>query len=202
MTISCDEQLIKKKDVKIVELAALDREEGALFQEFLARGDACDFGHELDAVLALHGSYVNGGYLLRIMPKSGTLATPLTIRHEVPAVGKGALPHQMIFVARGAKAVVVQEYCAQASKSSQAEEKAERFFFSVTDIVVSAGASLHYLELQKWPESVQHLGRVRIWLERDASFYGFQSSLGAKVARTDMSALLTANSSCDLLGST
>ncbi len=66
------------------------------------------------------------------------------------------------------------------------------FTNAVTEISVGAGAHLHHYKLQDEGDTALHLANLQIKLGRDATYDNFILSLGARLARNDIAAVLAA----------
>ena len=75
------------------------------------------------------------------------------------------------------------------------------FTNAVTEISVGAGAHLHHYKLQDEGDSALHLANLQVRLGRDATYDNFILSLGARLARNDIGAVLGATGiDCRLSG--
>ncbi len=75
------------------------------------------------------------------------------------------------------------------------------FTNAVTEISVGAGAHLHHYKLQDEGDAALHLANLQVRLGRDATYDNFILSLGAKLARNDIGAVLGATGiDCRLSG--
>ena len=78
---------------------------------------------------------------------------------------------------------------------------ASYFTNAVTEISVGAGAHLHHYKLQDEGDAALHLANLQVRLGRDATYDNFILSLGARLARNDIGAVLGATGiDCRLSG--
>ncbi|MBL7661520.1 Fe-S cluster assembly protein SufD [bacterium] len=166
---------------------------GAELDSFIKRACEREANSQLAATFALHRTFCTTRNLIQVQGQArGVTAiehrTPYSSTHNQAQLqqANSLFPHTIISVSKTSQATIVQDFAATQTDRQTADRQAvDPFLMPVTDIFVADGATLRYIEVQDLPTNVKICGRTRVWLGRDANFYGFQINTGAKVARFD-----------------
>ncbi len=147
-----------------------------------------------EALLAFNTAFMRDGAVLRLAP-GVRLETPLHLLFVTsPAGAERAMAlRNLILAEEGSSATVLESY---------AGEGAGRYLTSaVTQVVVGEGAALRHAKLQDEGSDAIHLAATSAALATGSSYASFALSLGGRLARNDIAALLDGSGiDCDLSG--
>jgi Fe-S cluster assembly protein SufD len=125
---------------------------------------------------ALHASQVRAGTFLYV-PKGVEIAAPFETFHWLAGENAGVFPHTLI-IAEDNSSVAVVDYF-------QSATDAPGFACAVNDIVVSNGAKVTYVGVQKWNNSTLAFHLNNTGVGRDASALALNLNLGGRIVRNE-----------------
>ena len=125
---------------------------------------------------ALHAAALRGGVFVYVPP--GTeLEQPIELHQWLGGMNAAAYPHTLVVAGRGAKATVVDYF--------QSLDSEPGFACGVTDLSADEGASLTYVNCQRWSRKARAIHFVSTTAGRDAQVKSLFLHLGAAWARTE-----------------
>ncbi|HKY33606.1 MAG TPA: Fe-S cluster assembly protein SufD [Candidatus Polarisedimenticolia bacterium] len=141
---------------------------------------------------ALNTALFQDGAVVAV-PAGRAVEEPIQIVFHSSGRPVAAHPRCLIVLGKGAQATVVECY--------SGEEGGVRFVNAVTEIVLEEGASARHYRIQREPLSSCHVGTVEARLGRSATLAGMAVSLGGRLSRVDIVAVLAGEgAACTLDG--
>jgi Fe-S cluster assembly protein SufD len=178
--VQWDEQLAQQ-GVVFTTLAAAVRDHAELVKQYL--GTAVDpLTHKFTA---LHAALWQDGVFLYV-PKNVAVELPL---HALCTLGDGStatFPHNLVVVERGASITFIEEFT-----SSDVEDQA--FASPATELFVGDGASVRYVTVQNWGQSVYAIGSQIARVGNDGNLEWAALNLGGKLQHTEAETYLGGN---------
>ena len=154
-------------------LSELLQEHGELVRELLSRRPL-DAGS--DRFAALNDACWSGGHLLYV-PRGVALKEPIHL-HSIIADGGVDLAQTMIVLEDGASATVLAEM------TSQGDGQPGLHCGSL-EMMLGAGASLRYINLQNWSDTTWHFARHHATLGQDASLQWTSAAMGSRLSKVN-----------------
>ncbi|MGH9450777.1 MAG: SufD family Fe-S cluster assembly protein, partial [Terriglobia bacterium] len=150
-----------------------------ILQEHLA-GHA-ETGH--NPFVALNTAFLRDGAVIQIA-NDLALKEPLHVIHVRTGEAEGTVTHPrtLVVAGRGAQAMVIESYVSLAEEAY--------FTNAVTEVVVGENASVEHVKLQDESGLAFHVGTVQTRQERSSRFHSYSISLGGRLARHDVNAVL------------
>ena len=145
-----------------------------------------------DKFAALQAACWSGGHLLYV-PRGVVIDQPL---HFFNAMSDGQvdLSHTVVILDEGAEATVTAE-------TGNLSPSDSGFHCGGTEIVLSAGARLRFVNLQDWGHGVWHFAHQRAIVGRDASLQWTIAALGSRLAKVNQQvALVGPGAECQVNG--
>ncbi len=175
--------------VRLCGLAEALAEAPELLEEQLCRDGALD-GH---APLALNTAFMTDGAVLTLA-RGVALERPvhllfLATGDEAPAV---AHPRNIIVAEAASRATVIETYAAPAAGAYWTN--------AVTDVVIEADASVRHVKVQAESRDAFHLAVTRVRLAKGSAYNSFVASVGGRLARNEIAAVLGEGVECRLGG--
>lgn len=139
---------------------------------------------------ALHGAFWQGGTFLYV-PRGVDVALPL----RAAMWNKqrlAALPHTLIVLEAGARAVFIDEYASATTDRSG-------FHNGAIEMVVGDGAQLDYVNWQDLGRNVYNFTHERAKVLRDATLHWILAGLGTKLTKSFIDAVLAGEGSTALM---
>lgn len=136
-----------------------------------------------NAFVALNTAFIQDGAFIQI-GDGETLDRPIHIIH-VRTRGSASTvthPRTLVIAGRDASATIIESYVALADE--------EYLSNAVTEVVVGENSAIEHIKLQEESESAFHIGTVQSRQERASRFHSHSISLGARLARHDINAVL------------
>jgi Fe-S cluster assembly protein SufD len=164
---------LAKKGVLWLPLAQAIAEHSSLIERHFMREDAI-LGSAKYA--ALHASQVRAGTFLYV-PKGVEIAVPFETFHWLAGDNSAVFPHTLI-IAEDNSSVSVVDYFDSATQ-------APGFACGVNDIVVSNGAKVSYVAVQKWNTQTFAFHLNNTVVGRDASALALNLNLGGRLIRNE-----------------
>ncbi len=159
------------------------REHGDLIKEhFMAQ--AAGLGGE--KFYALHAAALRGGVFVYV-PPGLEVDRPIELHQWLGGVNASAFPHTLVVAGRGAKVTVVDYFQSLGSEPG--------FACGVTDLAAGDGASITYVNCQRWSRKVRALHFVSTTAGRDATVRSTLLHLGGAWARTESFCLASGSGS-------
>ena len=141
-------------------------------QHFMAQ--AAGLGGE--KFYALHAAALRGGVFIHV-PAGLEVDRPIEVHQWIGGLNASTFPHTLVVAGRGAKVTVVDYFQSLGSEPG--------FACGVTDLAAAEGASITYVNCQRWSRKVRALHFVSTTAGRDASVRSLFLHLGAAWARTE-----------------
>lgn len=135
----------------------------------------------------LHIAMLSDGYVLHV-PRGVALPHPVHVFHHVERAGALVSTHSLILAGADADVTVIDEYV-----SPDLEEPT--LSLAGIEIFGSAGSTVRYLSLQRFGSGVRHFAMQHATTQRDTKLSGCNVSLGADLARTDVTSHLEGSGS-------
>ena len=150
-----------------------------ILEQFLFRSDVAPCERKL---WALHTAMLSGGYVLYV-PKNVALPHPVHALRYVDEAGGLVSSHSLIIAESGAEITCIDEYL-----SPDLDE--ESLSLNGVEIFGAENAVVRYLALQHYGRGVKHFSMQHANTGRDSTLNLFNVTLGADLARCDVSAHL------------
>lgn len=162
-----------KKGVLFGSLDDLLKEHGDVIRPHLMQRA---FDARYDRFAALHAACWSGGTLLYV-PRGVVVEEPF---HALSAISDGGadLGHTLVILEEGAEATMMAETASVSADGSG-------LHCGGTELIVSPGANLRYVNLQNWGRGVWHFAHQKALVDRDASLQWTIGALGAKLAKVN-----------------
>ena len=147
-----------------------------------------------DALVALNTAFFTDGVLLHV-PAGVTIETPIHVVYlSVPGARPTiSHPRTLIVAGRGSSATVIEDFVSVGAGSA--------FTNAVCEIELAEGASVEHVSLQREHEDAVHLASVRVQQARDSRYKAHGISLGGRLTRNDVLAVLDGpGADCELNG--
>ena len=175
----------------VASTAALLADGDALLADHLGRVTEAS-GHPF---LGLNTAFMQDGFVLHLRP-GVVVEQPIRVVFltDLEAdTAAAAHPRNLVVTGDNSQATLVEIH--------RGGDGTPYFTNAVTEISVGAGAHLHHYKLQDEGDSALHLANLQVRLGRDSTYDNFILSLGAKLARNDIGAVLGATGiDCRLSG--
>jgi len=133
---------------------------------------------------ALHAALWRGGSFLYV-PAGVEVALPLRVSLRPDIDGCAIFPHTLIVAEPDSKVMLFEEHGSSATGRSSLSH-------AVVEILAREGSHVRYIGLQNWGPQVNSFLTLRALLAKDATLELGIVGLGARVARSTLSAVLTA----------
>ncbi|MCL6648848.1 MAG: Fe-S cluster assembly protein SufD [Chloroflexi bacterium] len=130
---------------------------------------------------ALNAACWTSGALL-VVPAGVSLERPVRVLHWADGSRVGVLHRTLVVLERGARATVIDD--------SLSTPQASGLDLSAVELIVGEGAQLQYLALQDWGRGLVSLNHLRGAAGRDARIAWLVVTLGSRLARSELTALL------------
>jgi len=147
-----------------------------ILERFLLRSDVAPCERKL---WALHTAMLSGGYVLYV-PKNVALPHPVHALRYVDQPGGLFSSHSLIIAESGAEITCVDEYLSP-------DFDTEALSLNGVEIFGAENAIVRYLALQHYGRGVKHFSMQHANTGRDSTLNVFNVTLGADVARSDVS---------------
>jgi Fe-S cluster assembly protein SufD len=125
---------------------------------------------------ALHAAALRGGVFVYV-PPGLEVDRPIELHQWIGGINASTYPHTLVVAGRGSKVTVVDYFQSLGSEPG--------FACGVTDLAAGDGASITYVNCQRWSRKVRALHFVSTTAGRDASVRSIFLHLGAAWARTE-----------------
>jgi Fe-S cluster assembly protein SufD len=135
---------------------------------------------------ALHAAALRGGLFVYV-PPGLEVDRPVELHQWIGGINASAFPHTLVVAGRGAKVTVVDYFQSLGSEPG--------FACGVTDLSAGDGASITYVNCQRWSRKVRALQFVTTTAGQDATVRSFFLHLGAAWARTESYCLASGHGS-------
>lgn len=131
---------------------------------------------EVDKFTALHAAFWSGGVFLHV-PRNIAVELPLYALLWAATPGAAIFPHALVVAEPGSQVTLVEEY-------GSADAATGILSLGVTEIFARENATVRYINLQRWGETVQHFGQQRALLDRNATLNYATIGLGGALAKS------------------
>ena len=170
--------------VKVMNLATALKTETALVEEHLGRHLDDD-----QAFAALNTAFIRDGAFI-YLPQNAVLDQPVHLLFLSTAAAEATVSHPRNLIVAGAnsRATIVESYAGIDGQVYLTN--------ALTEVIVDAGATLEHCNIQRQSQTAFHLANMQIRSARSSQFTSTSVSLGGRLARHDIHALL-AGESCE-----
>lgn len=146
------------------------------------------------ALVALNTAFFTDGVMLHV-PAGVEIETPIHVVYlSVP--GERATisyPRTLVVAGRGSRATVVEDFVSLGGGVA--------FTNAVCEIALAEGSAVEHVSLQREHEDAAHLGAIRVRQARDSRYKAHGISLGGRLTRNDVLAILDGpGADCELNG--
>jgi Fe-S cluster assembly protein SufD len=132
------------------------------------------------AVAALNAAFMTDGAIVRVADKA-TLAKPLLVVFVRAGSGKQLVTvRNFVSIGKGATATIIEAHVALPGAAKEAQSNA------LTEVAVGKAATLHHVKVAVDEGKCVHLADWDVTLDADATYRGFQFSLGLGLARNEI----------------
>jgi Fe-S cluster assembly protein SufD len=163
-----------------------------------ASGIEAHFDHQVDLKLhpfaALNSAFASDGAVVRAQ-RGESVAQPVHLVFASAAHGRPRMMHPRVIVVAEARSrvTIVQDHVAIGDGPG--------FTNAVTEVHVGAGATVHWVLLQRESDAHFHVSNLAVRQERDSTFTAHTLTLGGRLVRNDAGVLLAGEgASCTLDG--
>jgi Fe-S cluster assembly protein SufD len=137
-----------------------------------------------DLFAGLHEAYMSGGAFV-FVPRGVVVDKPIQIVQAATEPGQSVFPHTLVVAETGADVTVLETYCAD-------EQVGEIIVSAGVELIPGDNARIQYINTQEWPETVWHFSTTAAPAGRASNVRWVFTSLGARLARTNIDARLDA----------
>ena len=137
---------------------------------------------DADRFAAWHAAFCTGGTVLYV-PRNVTITEPLYSLIGLSASGAADFSHTLVILEDGASATLLEE-------TGSATLDNPGMHVGAVELLVGAGASLRYVQLQNWNQHVWHLGHQAGIVGRDAALQWTVGGIGARLAHIHQEVIL------------
>ncbi len=161
--------------VRVLPLQAAYTELPVLVEQHLGKVASID----LHSFTALNAAFLSEGAVV-VVPRDVEVERPIHLLFITDAAGLrgSAQPRTLVVLERHAKATVIESYAGIAGGAY--------FTNAVTEAVISEGATLTHLKLQRESEQAYHVGTLDVRQARDSHLFSFSFATGAALSRTNV----------------
>lgn len=129
-----------------------------------------------------HVAFLSDGYFLHV-PSGVHLPTPVHAFRVLTESGLLVSSHSLVAVEQGGEATCIDEFISEDLDGSSVS-------LAGTELFGGEEATLRYIALQRFGRGVRHFGMQHVTTKRDSSLAGINVSLGADLARADVTSHL------------
>ena len=178
-----DEELADR-GVVFAPIAQVARERPEVLERFLFTSPIPEMEEKL---WAAHVAFLSGGYFL-FVPSGVRLPSPVHAFQCLGTAGRLVSSHSLIAVEENGEATCIDEFV-----SPDLPEPS--LSLAGTELFGGAGATIRYISLQRYGRGVRHFGMQHVTTQRDSQLAGINISLGADLARADVTSHLEGSGS-------
>ncbi|MGZ4105135.1 MAG: Fe-S cluster assembly protein SufD [Actinomycetota bacterium] len=149
------------------------RERPDLIERWLGTAGVSDFEAKIEALNAAF----TGGRSFLYVPPNVTVALPIQMVRWITRPEVAIFPRSIIVADEGASVTYVDYFAAS-------ELAGDALCVAAVEIYAEPGATVNYLQVQDWPQSVWHFSVQRALAQRDATVRSFAATLGGKLSRS------------------
>jgi len=171
---------LEARGVIYAPLVQVADERPELLERFLFRSDVAPLERKL---WGLHAALLSGGYFLYV-PQGVDVEHPMHAFRYLDEESGVVSTHSLIVAESGARVTCIDEYV-----SPDLEE--DSLSLNGVEIFGADGASVSYLAVQHYGRGVKHFSMQHANTGRDSTLNGFNVTLGADLARADVTSHLT-----------
>ncbi|NUP98275.1 MAG: Fe-S cluster assembly protein SufD [Armatimonadetes bacterium] len=145
-----------------------------------------------DPYTLLHAAFWTDGLFLHV-PAGVQLDRPILSTLRLNREALGVLHHSLVIVGEDASLALVEEYLGGGTQPALS--------VPVVEVICGQGARLQVTEIQTWDRGVNEVAHRRVQLGRDANVELTVSSLGGKITKTHVGAVMAGpGAACKLYG--
>ena len=173
------DETLQAKGVVYAPLLDVAEERPDLLESYLFRSSVAPMEQKL---WGLHAALLSGGYVLYV-PAGVQVERPIHAFRYLDEAGGVLSTHSLIIAEAGARVTCIDEYV-----SPDLDE--DTLSLNGVEIFGAEGATVSYLALQQYGRGVKHFSMQHSNTGRDSTLNGFNVTLGADMARADVSSHL------------
>jgi len=170
---------LASKGVIYAPLEDVADERPELLERFLFRSDVAPMEQKL---WALHSAVLSGGYFLYV-PEGVDVEHPVHAFRYLDEEGGVVSTHSLIVAEAGARVTCIDEYVSP-------DLEKESLSLNGVEIFGADGATVSYVAVQQYGRGVKHFSMQHSNTGRDSTLNGFNVTLGADLARCDVTSHL------------
>jgi Fe-S cluster assembly protein SufD len=155
------------------------REHPELIERWLGSGGVSEFEAKIEALNAAF----TGGRSFLYVPRNVTVELPIQMVRWITREGVAIFPRSIIVAEEGASVTYIDYFAA-------GDLAGEALCVAAVEIYAQQGATVNYLQVQDWPQSVWHFNVQRAVAQRDATVRSLAATLGGKFSRSVAQAIL------------
>jgi Fe-S cluster assembly protein SufD len=137
---------------------------------------------DADRFAAWHSAFCTGGTVLYV-PRNVAVSAPLYSLIGLAAPDAADFSHTLVILEEGASATLLEE-------TGSATPDSPGLHVGAVELLVGAGSSLRYVQLQNWNQHVWHLGHQAGIVARDAALQWTVGGIGARLAHIHQQVVL------------
>jgi Fe-S cluster assembly protein SufD len=149
------------------------RERPELIEQWLGRAGVSEFEAKIEALNAAF----TGGRSFLYVPRNVTVELPIQMVRWITHEGVAIFPRTVIVADEGASVTYIDYF-------SAAELTGEALCVAAVEIYAEQGATVNYLLVQDFPQTVWHFNVQRALAARDATVRSLAATLGGKFSRS------------------
>ena len=155
------------------------REQPELVERWLGRAGVSEFEAKIEALNAAF----TGGRSFLYVPRNVSVELPIQMVRWITHEGVAIFPRTVIVADEGASVTYIDYF-------SGAALAGEALCVAAVEIYAEQGATVNYLQVQDFPQSVWHFNVQRALVGRDATVRSLAATLGGKFSRSVAQAVL------------
>jgi len=155
------------------------RERPELIERWLGQAGVSEFEAKIESLNAAF----TGGRSFLYVPRNVSVELPIQMVRWITRDGVAIFPRSVIVADEGASVTYIDYFAA-------GELAGEALCAAAVEIYAEAGATVNYLQVQDWPQTVWHFNVQRAIVGRDATVRSLAATLGGKFSRSVAQAVL------------
>jgi Fe-S cluster assembly protein SufD len=149
------------------------RDQPELIERWLGSGGVSEFEAKFEA---LNAAFSGGGSFLYV-PRNVTVELPVQVVRWITHEGVAIFPRSLIVAEEGASVTYIDYFAA-------GDLAGEALCVAAVEIFAEQGATVNYLQVQDWPQTVWHFNVQRAIAQRDSTVRSLAATLGGKFSRS------------------
>jgi len=155
------------------QLEKVAREQPELVEGWLGRAGVSEFEAKIEALNAAF----TGGRSLLYVPRGVQVELPIQTVRWITRGGIAIFPRTVVVAEEGASVTYIDYFAAE-------ELDGEALCVAAVEIYAEQSATVNYLQIQDWPQTVWHFNVQRALAARDSTVRSLAATLGGKFSRS------------------